>query len=215
VDIEGIAFVSKCPYRAESLALVLSEKLGCRTQALTPAEMKDLTEFSLVLVDLDSEVEGNFEWIRSITSVSATKIVLLGLVESEENVIKAAEAGANGYITSTASIKQLVTTLISVSKGEFTCPSQFTYALFEHLAFLVRSNSLAPKITSTLSARERKILELVSQNLTNKEIAARLSISDYTAKNHVHRILRKLGASSRLHASASPQFRWTVRASSR
>lgn len=204
---QRVAVISTRPYRAESLASVIGEKSGCCIRALSPEVPKDIGEYELVLVDIDQADEETFKLVCWIAASSAAKIVLLGLAETEETVIKAAEAGASGYVGATATIEQLLATLSSVRNGEFSYPPQFTYALFKHLALLAYVGSSAQRAASHLSTRERKILDLVSQNLTNKEIAARLFISEYTVKNHVHRILRKLGVHSRIHASTTLRSR--------
>jgi DNA-binding NarL/FixJ family response regulator len=204
--------VSNRLYRAESLASVISEKSGCRALASTPGELEKLTGCDVVLIDLDLENGEHWELIHAIAAVSKARIVLLGLVESEENVLRAVEARASGYVAASAGLEELLSTVVSMRRGEFTYPQRFTYMLFEHLTSLARSDRFAPRLPFELSTRERKILELISQNLTNKEIAARLFISEHTAKNHVHRILKKLGARSRHHLSASARARWTFRA---
>src|SRR5262249_39651193 len=90
--------------------------------------------------------------------------------------------------------------LRAVRNREFTCPPHITYALYAHLARL--AGATREQRLPVLTIRERRVLDLVAQNLTNKEIAATLCISEYTAKNHVHRILKKLGWTSRSDAAA-------------
>jgi two-component system, NarL family, nitrate/nitrite response regulator NarL len=209
-----IAVVSSRLYRAESLALAIGESLGRTILALTPGEIEKVAGCDIVLIEVESESNGNWELIHAVTERSNAKVILLGLVESEENIIRAVEARASGYIAATAGMEQLLNTVFSVCRGEFTYPEHFTYMLFEHLTFLARSDRLSERIPFDLSRHERKILELISQNLTNKEIAARLFISEYTAKNHVHRILKKLGARSRHYLSVSARGRLTFRTAS-
>lgn len=209
------AVVSSRLYRAESLARVIAEKSGCRILALTRGELDKINGCDVVLMELDPESDGNWGLIHAIIEASNAKVVLLGLVESEESIIRAVEAGASGYVAASAGLDELLNTLCSVYSGEFIYPERFTYLLFEHLSFLARSDRFSVQTPFDLSRRERNILGLISQNLTNKEIAARLFISEYTAKNHVHQILKKLGARSRHHLSASARARLTFRTASK
>jgi DNA-binding NarL/FixJ family response regulator len=192
-----IAVLSACRHRAESVALAVSEKSGREAFAFSPPDLAILVGFQTILIDLDTNWESSLEFVRAVnTQYCHAEIILLGVAESEEHVVQLAEAGASGYVTSTTSLQELVTILQSVQKQEFTCPPNITYALFSHLAYLVSCTAPALPQTS-ITMRERKVLQLLSQSLTNKEIAARLCISEHTAKNHVHHILRKLGIGSR------------------
>jgi DNA-binding NarL/FixJ family response regulator len=92
----------------------------------------------------------------------------------------------------------------SVQKGEFACRPDITYALFSHLAQLASGDEQNVSGASVLTTRERQIFGLLSQRLMNKEIAARLYLSEHTVKNHVHHILKKLGMRNRSFAARSP-----------
>ncbi len=204
----NIAVVSTQGYRAESVALAVSAKTGCRTKAFTRLDAPAFAGFDMILVEMTSDLEGDLAWVRAITARHPdAQVVLMGLVESEERVVKLAEAGAGGYVAPEASLRDLITVLESVCRGEFTCPPHINYALFTHLAHLAGGDTLVLPEAPVLTMRERKVVELLSHNLTNKEIAARLCISEYTAKNHVHRILKKLGLHDRNKAAHSSGLR--------
>ncbi len=206
--LASIAVVSTNGYRAESIALAVSAKTGCRSKAFTRLDAGAFAGFDIVLVEMSSVLESDLGWVRAIANRHPdARVVLLGLVESEERVVKMAEAGACGYVTPAASLAELVGVLESVRRGEFTCPPYINYALFTHLAHLAGGCDLVLPEAPVLTMRERKVVELLSHSLTNKEIAARLCISQYTAKNHVHRILKKLGLHDRSKAALSPGLR--------
>jgi two-component system nitrate/nitrite response regulator NarL len=197
---ENVAVFSAHRYRAESIALFLNTGAALSAQAFVrlDPDMETLADFEIVLIDLDVGLEPVLDLIRSITTRHPkTKLVALGVLESKETVVKLAAAGASGYVPPETSSEELVRILQSVRNGEFTCPPHITHALFSHLADLAdNESSLLPR-SALLTLQERKVLQLLSQNLTNKEIATRLCISRYTAKNHVHRILKKLGVPNR------------------
>ena len=199
---DDIAVFSKFQYRAESVARAISERAGCRATAITEPDFAVLAGFSVILIELDRTLAAALELIRAITARRPqARIVVLGLEESEESVLQLAEAGASGYVPPATSLEGLIAVLRSVQNREFTCPPNITYALYTHLARLAVANR-ALRPSPILTLREQRVLDLLSQSLTNKEIAASLCISEYTAKNHVHRILKKLGWNSRNLAAA-------------
>jgi len=195
-SVAEIAVVSASRYRAESLALSLSREAAYKVDALTSFDVAALARFPIVLIELDSDLEAALQATHAITAHHpAAKVILLGLVESEENIVSLAEAGASGYAAPASSLQELTTVIHSVQKGEFICTPAITYSLFSYLANLAGINSMrAP--AAVLSGRERQVLRLMSQDFSNKEIAERLCLSTCTVKNHVHHILKKWPRSS-------------------
>lgn len=203
---EHIGIFSRFQYRAESLAHAVSDVTSWQTSAITLPNPAILASFRMVLIDMDATLQATFELIRAITARRPeAKVVALGFAESEENVVALGEAGASGYVTPGASLPGLIAVLRSVERCEFGCPPHITYALYSHLARLGSAHRSLRRFP-ILTAREQRVLDLLSQSLTNKEIAASLCISPYTAKNHVHRILKKLGWRSR-NLAAGPDSR--------
>lgn len=197
-----IAVLSSCPYRAESLALVLAQRLALPCTAAPDPSLQTLATFDAVLFELDGSMNQALELTGAITTAQPeVKVVLVGIVESSANVLKLAEVGAAGYVPSTVGLEELCAAVESILKGEFACPPHITYALFSHVAQLARNSSSNPIDTIVLTARERQIVDLLSQHLSNKEIAERLCLSGHTVKNHVHRIFRKLGIRNRRSAA--------------
>jgi DNA-binding NarL/FixJ family response regulator len=200
-----VAVLSKHGYLADSISLALEERTGCKTKAITSLDLGALDGFDTVLIEVSPSLESALAWASRIAArYPDAKVILLGLEECEENVVKLAEAGASGYVGPASSLEELVTILRSIYRGEFTCPPHITFALFSHLAHLASGSAPVALRTPVLTIRERKVVELLSHNLTNKEIGERLCISEYTAKNHVQRILKKLGLHDRSLAFRSP-----------
>jgi len=109
------------------------------------------------------------------------------------------QAGAVGYVLKEASAVEVARTIRGVAAGEAVCPSSLSMALFQ---WVVRHKPAIPSLhfrtTLGLSRREQQLVGLIQQGLTNKEMASQLGLSEQTVKNHVHRILRKVGAADRL-----------------
>lgn len=131
------------------------------------------------------------------------KVVALGVTESEDEVIAWAEAGVAGYVSREASSDDLAATIQAVARGETLFSPRMAAALLRRLAARTAGANLGDAgPTATLTARERRIVELIDQGLSNKEIASQLCIELSTVKNHVHNILEKLHVHRRSQAAA-------------
>jgi DNA-binding NarL/FixJ family response regulator len=129
------------------------------------------------------------------------KVLLLGLPETCEAVRECAEAGSTGYVAKGASLEELLEHIDQVLRGETSCSPRAVRFLFGHLADMARRREDGrDNGVECLSEREREILALIAEDLSNKEIAVRLSLSTHTVKNHVHNVLEKLAAPTR-HAA--------------
>jgi DNA-binding NarL/FixJ family response regulator len=191
---------------AESLAMALKETaqfeiLGVvnRSDMGTAAQVQ---RASIVLMDqrLDSRSDVENVWQISDHNPVA-RIILLGLAESESDILSCAEAGASGYLLKSASLADLISTIQLASVGETVCPPHITYHLFSHLVALADRDRVTRSVRSfLLTARELEVLGQIAQKKSNAEIAARLHLSVHTVQSHVHKILCKLGVNSRLAA---------------
>lgn len=133
----------------------------------------------------------------------AQKVVVLGVVEREEDVIAWAEAGAAGYVSRDGSSDDLTATIRAVAQGETICSPRMVAALLRRLASLAQGAPPArTEADDRLTPRERQVARLIGEGLSNKEIARRLCIELPTVKNHVHNILQKLDVSRRGQAAA-------------
>jgi DNA-binding NarL/FixJ family response regulator len=120
------------------------------------------------------------------------------------------EAGATGVVTPDTDLNEVVEILKAAHRGEAYVSPEFGAALvhrMNELARLSRRTLAEPAITpnwqTKLTARERDVLRLMAQGLSNQEIAQALIIEPGTVKNHVHSILKKLNVSSREEAAQS------------
>ena len=123
----------------------------------------------------------------------ALAIVGFGIADDALGVA-CAEAGLTGFVGADGTVERLAETVLQALAGQVGCTPQMAALLCDRLASLARRP--AP-MASPLTAREREIATLVSDGLSNKEIAATLRIGPATVKNHVHNILDKLGVRRR------------------
>jgi len=135
---------------------------------------------------------------------SQTRVVLFGMDEDEECFLKAVRLGVCGYLLKDASSAEIISAVRGVARGEAACAPRLCMTLFRNIAQESRQRSGMDEHTARmkigLTYRQRELIELVAKGLTNKEIAATLNISEYTVKNHVHRIMRHVEADSRQEA---------------
>jgi DNA-binding NarL/FixJ family response regulator len=129
------------------------------------------------------------------------KIVLIGVDADEKQFIAAVRAGVAGYLLKDASATEVITAVRAVFRSEAICPPQLCSTLFRYVAKMAREGPAAtPASRPELTLRQQQLVALVAQGLTNKEIAARLNLSECTVRNHIHRILKQVDAGSRSEA---------------
>jgi two-component system nitrate/nitrite response regulator NarL len=129
------------------------------------------------------------------------KAVLIGMDPAEQQFLNAVRCGVMGYLLPDASASDVVAAVRAVYRGEAVCPPQLCSTLFRLVAQTAKE---LPLQTSTskpdLTLRQQQLVALVAKGLTNKEIASQLNLSEFTVRNHIHRILKQVDAGSRSQA---------------
>jgi DNA-binding NarL/FixJ family response regulator len=126
------------------------------------------------------------------------RAVMVGMEEDEPTFLQAVGEGVVGYVLKDASAAEIVRVIRAVAAGEAICPARFSLSLFQCAARDVCFSFKSPQKTKFgLSRREQQLVGLIRLGLSNKEIGNRLNLSEQTIKNHIHRILRKVGANDR------------------
>lgn len=130
--------------------------------------------------------------------------VLVGVEESPSVILEYLEAGVDAYLVEELSISGLLLTIRLLLRGRALISPRMARLLIERvgeLAHLTRRSGIEASRLTELTPREREILDLLGQRLTNAEIAQRLHIEVGTVKSHVHSILQKLEVDSRRQAA--------------
>ncbi len=157
----------------------------------------------VVLMDIrlgEEDEAGGIEACREIRSeLPDTQVIMFTSYGQRESVLSSIMAGARGFLTKNIAHAQLVEAIRAVGRGESLLESSVTRDVIDRLVELTKSQGPAD---DRLSEREREVLLLIARGYTNKEIAAELFVSPFTARNHVIRILNKLGLSRRSEAAA-------------
>jgi two-component system nitrate/nitrite response regulator NarL len=153
------------------------------------------------VVLLDSAGPLGPQWAGELRSiVPDAGVIALGLGEAEHEVIAWAEAGVAGYLGREASLDELLSAIEGATRGEAACSPHAAAILLRRIAVGPSAPVPAWQRERHLTAREREILNLVGQGLSNQQIAGRLFLALSTVKNHVHNILEKLEVHRRIDA---------------
>lgn len=138
--------------------------------------------------------------LRSL--VPECRVLVLSGNEEERDLIAAFEAGANGYLTKTSPLAELVHATRAIHDGETLVPPRMLGTLITRLTRRRTEQDEALRSISRLTRREREVLALLSEGADNDGIAQALVISPQTARTHIQNVLGKLGVHSRLEAAA-------------
>jgi DNA-binding NarL/FixJ family response regulator len=129
------------------------------------------------------------------------KTVLIGMEPAAEQFLDAVRSGVAGYLLPDASASDVVAAVRAVSRGEAVCPPQLCSTLFRFVAQTAKELTLQNSTAKPdLTLRQQQLVTLVAKGLTNKEIASHLNLSEFTVRNHIHRILKQVDAGSRSEA---------------
>jgi DNA-binding NarL/FixJ family response regulator len=124
----------------------------------------------------------------------------MDLFPLQEDIFEFIKAGASGFILKDARVHEFLKTIRSVFRGEKVLPSHLTGSLFTQIISDVAHTPKKSRLVRSvrMTKRERQVIELVADGLTNKEIGHRLHLSPHTVKSHVHNILEKLAIHNRI-----------------
>ncbi len=177
-----------------------TEVVGTAESAARALEPVAALRPDAVLVDVSAP--GGVDGVRAlVAAVPDARVVALAISDVEREVVACAEAGVAGYVTREAGVAELVAALEAVGEGDVHCTPKMAGALLRRVTALAAQSG--PRVDEPpLTRREREVVDLIDDGLSNKEIAGRLQIEVATVKNHVHNILEKLQVRRRADAAA-------------
>jgi DNA-binding NarL/FixJ family response regulator len=157
----------------------------------------------LVLLDSALGEHDSLRLLEAVKEVSPEiRVIVMDLLPTPD-IVEFVAAGCSGFILKDASLEVFVSTIRSVANGIPVLPPPLTSTIFSHVAQqAVRRDPGAVREAVTMTRREREVVALIGEGLSNKEIAERLGIALHTVKSHMHNVLEKLALHSRLQVAA-------------
>ncbi len=154
----------------------------------------------IVLVNLGLENQNSLEVVQTLKKeMNDLKIVGMGINPTQSDIIEFVQAGVEGFIIKNATLEEVVNTIRAITRGEKVLPTLMTESLFfqvaEHAILKGKKNL---KNTVRMTQREKEVIALIVEGMSNKQIGDNLNIATFTVKSHVHNILEKLALNSRL-----------------
>ncbi|MFZ1460647.1 MAG: response regulator transcription factor [Ignavibacteria bacterium] len=157
----------------------------------------------VILLDLGLRSQNSLRMVEIVKKeFSEAKVIVMDLVPVQGDILQFVKAGANGFILKDASLEEFLDTIRSVASGEKILPNHLTHSLFSQIIeFAIKKGGTNLIDSVRMTKREKEVIDLISDGLTNKEISVKLNISTFTVKSHVHNILEKLALHSRLEVA--------------
>jgi DNA-binding NarL/FixJ family response regulator len=153
----------------------------------------------VVLMDVRMpDLDGIAATAELLEATPTTKVIILTTFEIDEYILGALRAGASGFLLKRSSPEQLIGAIHTIADGDALLSPSVTRRLIERVAAHPTISRDADPRLAELTPREREVLELLAQGLSNAEIADALTLERTTVKTHVQRILTKLGARNRV-----------------
>jgi DNA-binding NarL/FixJ family response regulator len=189
------------------------EVVGEAENGREAVEVAARTRPDVVLMDVRMpELDGIEAAARILAERPETRVVILTTFDLDEYVARALRVGASGFLLKDVRPAQLVDAIRIVAQGDALLAPTVTRRLLDRFASTLDVHP--PPRLDSLTEREREILKLVAEGLSNSEIAERLVVGESTVKTHVSAVLRKLGLRDRVQAVIAAYDAGLVRPSS-
>jgi len=155
---------------------------------------------NVVLLDLGLRSQNSLRVVEVVKKdFPEAKIIVMDLAPVQADVLQYVKAGANGFILKDASLNDFLITIRTVSEGATVLPPLLVDSLFSQIVdHAVREGKSELKKAVQMTKREREVIGLLSDGMSNKEIGQKIRISTYTVKSHIHNIMEKLALHTRL-----------------
>ena len=184
------------------------EVVGQACDGVEAVEMAELLHPDVVLMDLHMPRLGGVAATREITrTLPGTQILVLTTLNDDETVFEAVRAGAHGYLLKDVTEQELLDTIRALRRGESRLTPQIARKVMDQFRRLAGSSEYVPDAAhaehkraaaaETLNEKEEKILRLIAEGMSNRQIANTLFLAEGTVKNYVSRIMEKLHANTR------------------
>lgn len=158
---------------------------------------------NVILLDLGLRSHNSLVVVETVKKeFPDSKVIVMDLVPVHADILQFVKAGASGFILKDASLDEFLTTIRAVAEGVKVLPSRMNDSVFTQIIeYAIKSGKTKLIDAIKLTKREKEILDLICTGMTNKLIARKLHISEYSVKSHIHNILEKLALRTRIETS--------------
>jgi DNA-binding NarL/FixJ family response regulator len=188
----------------EALAGMLDRVPDLRAVAAGVADhaFMDETKPDVVLLDVGLRDEDSLRVAAELTKYApGAKVVVMDLIPMNEDIVQFVNAGVSGFVLKDATFDEFVATIRTVAAGGKVLPPRMTESLFSQIAMSADAHEQVLEEVR-MTRREREVIDLIGEGLSNKEIAQRLNIAAHTVKSHVRNVMEKLALHTRLQIAA-------------
>jgi len=183
--------------------------VGQASNGVEAVEMARALQPDVVLMDLHMPVKGGVAATREITqSQPATQILVLTTLDDDETVFEAVRAGAQAYLLKDADEDELLETVRALKRGESRLTPQIARKVLDQFRRLTTAPPAPGQAAAraatreSLNDKEERILQLICEGMSNRQIAQAMFLAEGTIKNYVSRIMEKLHANTRTELAA-------------
>jgi DNA-binding NarL/FixJ family response regulator len=155
---------------------------------------------NVVLLDLGLRSLNSLHVVEVVKKdFPSAKIIVMDLAPVQSDILQYVKAGANGFILKDATLNDFLITIRTVNDGATVLPPTLVNSLFSQIVeYAVREGKLKLKDAVRMTKREREVVGLLGEGMSNKEISQKIRVSTYTVKSHIHNIMEKLALHTRL-----------------
>lgn len=190
----------------EALTSMLNKLEGMRAVAFAVADSDLLVgeKPDVLLLDVGLRDQDSLRVAAALKKeLPDAKIIVMDLIPVNEEIVEFVNAGVSGFVLKDATFDEFVATIRSVAAGEKVLPPRMTESLFSQIAMQADGRGSEHVLDDVrMTRREREVIDLIGEGLSNKEIAQRLNIATHTVKSHVRNVMEKLALHTRLQIAA-------------
>lgn len=176
------------------------EVLESSSETKTTFSMVHAMSPDVILMDLGLRNQNSLRVVEILhEEFPLAKIVVMDLAPVQADILLYIKAGANGFILKDASLDDFIVTIRTVAEGENVLPSLSSETVFAKIIDLaVSEGKIKLNEVVRMTKREKQVMALLSEGMSNKEIGQKLHVSSHTVKSHIHNIMDKLALHTRL-----------------
>jgi len=201
-----ILIIEDNPLLREGISAIIKRQPDIRVVSEPGSRKKPLQKIrdlkpDILLLDLGLRGQNSLELVKTVKAhFQQTRVIVMDLAPTEADILVFVREGVSGFVLKGASTKDFLKTIRGVSHGKKILPPLMTESLFSQIVEQAVSGPMSPRIIEAvrMTKREREVILLIADGMSNKEIATSLHLSTYTVKSHVHNILEKLLLHSRV-----------------